>query len=167
MSRTARLVVAGGVVVGLLVVVALMAWPGREHPGRGGIRATRDDSSYAAGPSSPRLVVAPPSWHMHMFAQMSGSLVVNDQHCVTLGDNVVLADHGSRVTPDGRAIVFPGNLVLPLHTGFVGGGGGYGNRRWLEKEARGDWPDDLVDALERCLGDDDASVVQVWLDQAD
>src|SRR5689334_13950189 len=82
-----------------------------------------------------------------MMAELSGALTVNDQGCISLHGDVVLADQGSRVTPDGRSVVFPGNLVVPLGSGIVGGGGGYGGRAWLEHQVRGEWDDDLVDAL--------------------
>ena len=156
MKPILRFVVAGLVVLVVVVAVGLIGvvhWP-------------RDAGDpYAPGPGHPTLLVIPGWTQGGLMAEIHGNLGVNAQGCVTIGGDVVMARDGSRITADGKHVVFPGWAPITLDRGLVGGGGYYGGRRWLEKTARGWWDDDLVDAVEHCLGDDpNASAVQFWLD---
>lgn len=166
MKPALRLVALAVVALGLVAAVLVFSLS-RTPSTPASAAAGPSTGAWAEGPASPRLVVWPTRSKYHMFAELHGTLGVNDEGCISFGDDVVLADHGTRVTPDGKSVVFPGNLVLPLGVGFVGGGGGYGDRRWLEQTARRNWDDDLVDALERCLGDGPGGVVQVWMSADD
>jgi hypothetical protein len=145
-----RWVVAGCVALGLIgAIMVVAAWWPRGSP-----------DPYADGPGSPRLVVQPRE-QGYMLAQMEGTLGVNEQHCVTLDGNVVIAPYGSRVTPDGRHVSFPGWAPIRIGTSLVGGGGYLGGRDRIRAM---NWDDDMVGALENCLGQDpDVSVVQFWL----
>ena len=142
--------VAGSLAVGLVAAGVGVAvwWPDGSEGAHAG--------PYADGPSSPRLLVSPPG-SMYMMAQLDGGLSVNEQHCITLGRNVIVAPHGSKVTPDGKHVSFPGYAPIRLGTYLVGGGGSI--------DPRSETMDaDLREAIDRCRGNDPGvSVVQFWL----
>jgi hypothetical protein len=147
---TLRHVVVGVVALAVIGVVAGAAawWP------------RTGSAVYASGPDSPRLVVAPQS-QGYMMAEMHGALGVNAQECVTFDGDVLLAPHGTQVTPDGKHISFPHYAPIRIGASLVGGGGNY--PRISDLSGLG-WDDDLVDALRRCVGDDPGvGVVQFWL----
>jgi hypothetical protein len=150
-----RSLITGLAVLGAAAVALVVLWP----------RAPSPPESHPAAPSPayPRLLVEPGWTQGGMFADVHGGLSVNDRGCVTVGGDVIVTRDGSRVTPDGKHVVFAGWAPIKLGTS-VGGGGGWYPQEWVENQARKNWGDAWVAAAEACLRDDrDSGLLQFWL----
>ena len=154
MTWTLRLVAIA--VAGVVVVLALGvtgAWPNLH----------REVEPYADGPRSPRLVVDPGWTRGGPYAELRGNLGVNEQGCLTLSGDVILAQGGARVSADGAAVTFRHHRPVAVTDAVVSAGGYVGGRSSVRQRFTDDSDRPILEALLRCLGDDpDASVVQVW-----
>ena len=144
-------VLAGSVVLGLLVAL-VVTWP-RHH------------GAFAPGPSSPKLMVLHGWKEGGPLSQVRGTLDVNDRGCLTIGGDVVVAQEGSRVLPDGEQVVFRGDVAVDLGSHVGGAGGQLGT---LQEIRALDLNGAFVQAVARCLrGSPDGEAVQYWLPQPD
>jgi hypothetical protein len=102
----------------LCATVALLASTAPDEP-------PPADGSDSAAPSVPSvgLLVAPPS-DGTLQALVEGRLEVNADGCVTIEGRLLLAPHGSRVTPDGTGVEFSSTGEVEFGS-VVQGAGGY------------------------------------------